>query len=167
MRKYKRLTDEEKAYIREHLPRSTYAQVARELDRRRNTVAEFAHRNGIEHSEAAVRLACSAYIKNQSSRDREARMKKMSETRKEMFAKECRRAKWGIAQQTKLRVCAAAPSKVMQARYNLERQHNYVLEDCRAFNASPYNIYYDSETKRTPNEAYYTEKYGFKFIPLN
>ena len=90
MRKYKRLTDEEKAYIREHLLQSTYAQVARELDRRRNTVEEFAHKNGIKHSEAAARLASSANLRKQSSRDREARIKKMSKTRKEIFARERR-----------------------------------------------------------------------------
>ena len=167
MRKYKRLTEEEKAYIREHAPKSTYAQVARELGRRYNTVTYFARQNGTGHSEAAFRLACGAYIKNQSSRDREARMKKMSETRKEMFARERRRAKWGMEQRTKLRACAAAPHKVVIARYYLKNQHSYVLEDCRAFSASPYNVYYDSETKRSKNEAYYTEKYGFKFIPLD
>ena len=161
MRKYKRLTDEEKAYIREHLPQSTYAQVARELGRLSATVAWFDRKNGIGYSEAAVRSIRGANFRNENNRAREARMKKMSETRKEMFAKERRRAKWGLAQRTKIRACATAPSKVIIARSNLKIRHNYVLEDCRAFNAPPYNIYYDSETRRSKNEAYYTEKYGF------
>lgn len=167
MRKYARLTDEEKAYIRKHLPQSTYAQVARDLDQRYATVVHFAHHNGIENSKAAVRSACGAHIRSESSRDREARFKKMAETRKETFRKERLRAKWGLGQKTKIRACAAASKAVMVARYNLKNQHNYVLEDCRAFDANPYNVYYDSETKRTPNEAYYAEKYGFKFIPLD
>lgn len=167
MRKYARLTEEEKAYIREHLPHSTYAQVARELDRRYATVVDFAHRNGIENSKAAVRLACGAHVRNESSHDREARFKKMAETRKEMFRKERRRVKWGLEQRTKVRTCAAASKAVMTARYNLKNQHSYVLEECRAFNGNPYNIYYDSETRRSPNEAYFTEKYGFKFILLD
>lgn len=167
MKEYNKLTDEEKTYIREHAPKSTYAQVARELRRRYTAVAYYARQNEIENSKAAVRLACSAYLGNESSRDREARFKKMAETRKEMFRKERRRAKWGLEQRTKIRACAAASKAVLVARYNLKNQRNYVLEDCRAFNASPYNIYYDSDTKRSPNEAYYTEKYRFKFIPLD
>lgn len=167
MRKYNKLTDEEKTYIREHAPKSTYAQVARELNRRYATVVRFAHHNGTENSKAAVRLACGAYIRNESSRDREARFKKMAETRKEMLRKERRRVKWGLDQRTKIRACATATKAVMVARYNLKNQHNYVLEDCRAFNANPYAVYYDSQTKRSSNEAYYAVKYGFKFISLD
>lgn len=167
MRKYARLTEEEKAYIREHLPQSTYAQVARELGRQSTTVIWFARRNGIEHSKAAVRLACGAHLRNESSRDRAARFKKIAETRKEMYRKERRRVKWGLERRTKINACATAPNKVIVARHHLKSQRSYVLEDCRAFNGNPYNVYYDSETMRSPNEAYYTEKYGFKFIPLD
>lgn len=166
MRKYNKLTDEEKAYIREHLPQSTYAQVARELDRRHATVAYFAHQNGIENSKAAVRSACGEHLRSESSRDREARFAKMAETRKNIIAKERRRVKWGLEQRTKIKACAM-PRDVRVVRYNLRARCDYVLENCRVIGGDPYNIYYDSETRRSPNEAYFAEKYGFKFTPLD
>lgn len=166
MRKYNKLTQEEKAYIREHAPKSTYAQVARELGRLPATVIYFAHRNGIEFSKDAFRSALGANFRSESSRDREARFRKLSQTRKNIIAKERRRVRWGLEQQTKIKACAM-PRDVRVCRYNLRARCDYVLENCRILGNDPYAIYYDSETRRSPNEAYFTEKYGFKFIPLD
>lgn len=158
-------SEKEKAYIHEHLPRSTCAQVARELGRGKSGVAKYAKRNGIHYDQGKVEQIKAGDIKPEK-RGKEWR-KKISESRKEIFRKERMRLKWGLAQRTRLSI-DRMPRKTKDVRLQLKYRCDYVLEDIRhSQNANPYNIYYDSETRRSPNEAYFAEKYGFKFIPLD
>lgn len=162
MRKYNKFTEKEKAYIREHLPQSTYAQVARDLGRPAVSVLQHARAHGISHNKALANR-----IKGANLEHSERLNAKVSEAIQEKYRKERLRLKWGLEQKTKWRV-GRAPKRVVVARSRLKCNYNYVLENLQlCYDANPYAIYYDSETRRSPNEAYFTEKYGFKFLPLD
>lgn len=163
MKKHTKLTDEEKAYIREHLPQSTCVQVAKRLGRTPSAVAKYAKRHGVSYNKALVAQIKAANITSVNWSEEHA--KKISDAIKEKFRKDRRRLNWGLEQKTKWNV-ERLPRAITDARARLKWRHNYVMDDLRIRHDDPYNIYYDSETKRTPNEAYFTKKYGFKFIPL-
>lgn len=158
-------SDKEKAYIRKHLPQSTCAQVARDLGREKSGIAKYAKRNGIPYDQRKVEQIRAGDLKPEN-RSKEWR-EKISKSRKEIFRKERMRLKWGLPQRTRLSV-DRMPRMTKDVRLQLKYRCDYVLEDLRhSQNADPYAVYYDSETKRSKKEAYFTEKYGFKFIPLN
>lgn len=165
-RKPVRITEEEGAYIREHLPHSTYTQVARDLGRHRNVVSYYAARHGIPYSKEAGRRAATEACSLAWRTKGESISKKMSETKKEIFRKERMRFRWGLEQKTRYTV-KPMPERIRMARRDLKRRRDYIMEDCHFFDSDPYVIYYDSQTRRTPNEDYFAEKYGFKFLPLD
>ncbi len=165
-RKPVRITEEEDAYIREHLPHSTYTQVARDLGRHRDTVSDYAARHGIPYSKEAGRRAATEAFWLAWKIKGESISKKISETRKEIFRKERMRIRWGLEQRTRC-VVKPMPKRIRMARGELKRRRDYIVEDCHFFDSDPYVIYYDSKTRRTPNEDYFVQKYGFKFLPLD
>lgn len=164
----KTLTEGEKTYIREHLPRSTYSQVARDIGRNVSCVWRYAQRNNraasIEEGKAARRKALELYYTEENKRLHNEKIKK-SIVR--MIKKEHLRVRWGLEQKTNRRI-DLAPYYIKRIRYRLKKQMNYVTQECRNHRRGDmYAIYYDSETRRSPREDYYTRTYGFKFIPLD
>lgn len=165
-RKPVRITEEEGAYIREHLPHSTHIQVAKDLGRHRNTVSYYAACHGIPYSKEAGRRAAAEACSLARKTKGESISKKISETKKEIFRKERMRVRWGLEQKTKYTV-KPMPKRIQTARKGLKRRRDYIIEDCHFFDSDPYVIYYDSKTRRTPNEDYFAKEYGFKFLPLD
>ena len=65
----------------------------------------------------------------------------------------------GEKQQTKRRI-SRLPSKTYGRTFYLRSKYNYFSDGT---GKHPDVLYYDSETRRAPNEEYFTRKYGIKF----
>ncbi len=162
-----RITEQEQQYIRDHAPHSTYAQVARELGLKHNSVAWWARMHGVPYNEDAVRAALVASARS-SAADQEKSQKKyrkMSCIRKEMYRKERMRDKYGLTRQTNLKLCSI-PAYIVDFRWRSKCRNGYILQDCRPADSDPYVIYYDENTLRYKNEARMAERYHVRFEPI-
>lgn len=94
-----------------------------------------------------------------------ASLKKRSEDRKEMIAKEKRRIIYGLERKTSLKVVVMKP----YTRSQIARRHNamkrgYLLDaDCSEGQPGRYVIYYDDETERSAKFEANCIKDGFTF----
>lgn len=66
----------------------------------------------------------------------------------------------GLAQNTKMKI-SLVPQKTRYAINSLKTRYNY-FQDKKV--GGDYTLYYDSETRRTPNEQHFAEKYKLKFV---
>lgn len=163
-KKYRRLTEEEKQYIRERAPHTTYVQVARELGVRAHAVDQWARRYGIRsnidevhrvRSEAAKRLASIRYDVN----------KKISASRRETYRKERLREKYGLDLHTSCNI-RRIPTRIKRFRVNAHSSHRYIMQDCRFTDSDPYVLYYDENTRRYKNEELMSKRYHIRFEPI-
>lgn len=92
----------------------------------------------------------------------EATRKAISETRKKIFRSERRRMMAGEAQRTKLKI-NLLPRSTQYVVARLKNRLAYFHADGDPF----LTLCYDQQTRRTPNEAYFTEKYGIRFVPAD
>ncbi len=165
-RHLRRLTDEEKAYILEHLPHSTYTQVGVDLGRNISTVRLFAVANGISYNKDVAHRRCSENAKRLWQTRRESLRAALSKSVREMIRKERMRENWGLERKTKF-VFKRMAGRQSYVKSYLKRNYDYLVHSGNKPDVDPLVLYYDSETKRTPNEAYFAEKYGFTFLPLD
>lgn len=84
----------------------------------------------------------------------------MSEQRKAIFRSEMRRFMSGEPQRTKTHL-RIVPPKTRQALWKLCMRYNY-FQGKRG--DTSLRLYYDAETRRAESEAYFTKKYGIKFV---
>lgn len=75
------------------------------------------------------------------------------------YRKEYFRANSGMPTKTKLKL-QRIPRNVQHALWCLRTKYDYSSD---ASIGGPYTLYYDSQTRRNPREAYYTCRYGIKF----
>lgn len=131
-------------------------EIAKELGVGKSTVARWARRLGVHHTqETIMRLQSETFRKLDYTRrhlDYEAIHKKRSRTRR----MEEWRVMSGLPQQTKFKV-KVIPNRVYKAMWHLKDKYNYFFE------ADSATLFYDSQTKRRPNEQYYVSKYGIRF----
>jgi predicted transcriptional regulator len=64
----------------------------------------------------------------------------------------------GLRQHTKLRI-RRMQRKALTAKMYLRTKYNYFYSD-----GEPFVLCYNNETRRHPNEQYYTDKFGFEFV---
>jgi len=69
------------------------------------------------------------------------------------------RANSGMPTKTKLKL-QRIPRNVQHALWYLRAKYDYFSDSPIG---GPYTLYYDSQTRRNPREAYYTCRYGIKF----
>lgn len=89
---------------------------------------------------------------------REERARRAGKGRKALFEKERKRLRWGMPQQTKLKVIQE-PRKTHMAMTRLTGIYHYFV-DCRY----PFTVFYDEQTRRTTKEDYFKKKYGLRFV---
>lgn len=93
----------------------------------------------------------------------ESLLKKKAETIKKKYRMERFRMMSGLPQETKWRV-SLIPKRIRGAMWRIVRKYNYFKPD-----TDTCTLYYDSQTKRLPNdykynEEYYIKKYGIEFV---
>lgn len=132
------------------------SEIAKELGVGKTTVARWARKLGLHHTQDTIkRLQEKATWKLDYARrqlDYKAIHKKRSRTRK----MDGWRVMSGLPQQTRFKI-KVIPKRVYQTMWTLSNKYNYFFETDSA------TLYYDSQTKRRPNEQYYIDKYGIKF----
>lgn len=89
---------------------------------------------------------------------REEHARRSGEGRKALFEKERQRLRWGMPQQTKLKVIQE-PKKTHMAMNRLTGIYHYFV-NCRY----PFTVFYDEQTRRTTKEHYFEKKYGLRFV---
>ena len=137
-------------------PTMSSSEIAKELGIGKTTVARWARRLGVHHTqETIMKLQDKTSWRLDYARrqlDYKAIHKKRSRTR--------RMEEWrvlsGLPQQTKFKV-KVIPERIYKAMWTLSKKYNYFFDRDSAI------LYYDSQTKRRPNEQYYVDKYGIKF----
>jgi hypothetical protein len=79
-------------------------------------------------------------------------MERKSQERKETIRKENLRVLYGLERKTRLKCIVMCPYTRRQTshRYNALKRGYLVMEDCTEQGGERYNIYYDSETERSP-----------------
>lgn len=85
--------------------------------------------------------------------------RKRSENVRKVWRMEYFRAMSGMSRRTQLNL-RLIPRRTSEAMYRLRHRRGYF--SCKG--SSPLVLYYDSLTERTPNEAYYAQHYGIRFL---
>ena len=88
----------------------------------------------------------------------EASREKLRKSRNRLIRMERRRILGGEPQKTRIYL-NILPLRVRQAKRNLCKRRGYFC-----FRDEPYTLYYDGGTTRSPEERYFTEKYGLRFM---
>ncbi len=122
-----------------------------------SSIIRCAKKNNLRHTEEA-QARIDAYVRRRrqegrASYDYSKLSLKVSKTRK----MEAWRARSGLKRKTKYKV-RITPKRIQQAMYHLYRKYGYFYDT-----VDNTTLYYDSETKRRPNEQYFADKYGIRF----
>lgn len=123
----------------------------------------------IDRVKTQMKLQHSENFKAKTDAERTKRLRKVAkemrqqitDSRNKTVKREMRRFLGGEKQKTKLkfrRVTKKAAAAMAQLKY----LYNYVYDN----DIETYVMYYDDETKRTPRERHYVEKYGITFKPM-
>lgn len=163
----RRMTEQDKQYIRDNLPHSTMAAVARAIGFTVPAVDLFARKHGIHFSEEAVQKARREAHKNWGPDvHNEEWRRNISEMRKEIFRKERLRDKYGLERKTRCNV-RRMPHAIRILRHNLLNYHRYIGEDCHSPESDPYVYYYDDQTRRTSREDVFARMHNMRFLPIS
>lgn len=141
-------------------PTMSLREVADKLHCGRSTVKRYADRNDLKYTPETENRLYEKSVMNNIRRClaiRSIDYAKMSRSRKQLFQMEYARELAGLNRKSHLRL-SRVTSKARVVIWRLCKVYDYYYD--RDY---PWIIWYDSETKRNPNEGYYTEKYGIKF----
>lgn len=163
-KKYRRFTEEEKQYIRERAPHTTYVQVAKELGICARAVNQWAQTHGVHSNIDEVRRARSKFAKSLALRKNDINQK-ISASRREMYRKERLREKYGLNPHTSCNI-RRIPTRIKRFRENAHRLHEYIMQDCRFTDSDPYVLYYDENTRRYKNEELISKRHHIRFEPI-
>lgn len=144
--------------VRKHYPTMTAREISVMFGYSKTRVTTWAERLGVRHDDATeerirqekLRRLAVARLHTDRKAAAEKRMKKRKYDELRVMS--------GLKPLTRLKMRTIHPS-AYKSRWYLEKRYGYFTVD-----GEPYSLYYDSETRRCRNEAYYTEKYGLKFI---
>lgn len=143
------------ASIKKLYQNHSQSAIAKMLGVSRYVVATYARENGLQHRNGL--LSDLRVLSGKQSVMSDEGRKRLSELRKRQYKSERRKKTFGLQQETKFRVCLLS-SKARGARAYLCYKRGYFFCD------DEWLLYYDEQTKRTPNEQRYTEQYGFRFV---
>lgn len=144
--------------IRKMWPTMTAKEIAEKTGISKSVIIRWRKRLGVEHTpETMLRISAKRANILDAARNDKACQAKRTSTLKHVRRMEEIRFMSGMKQKTRLRI-KVLPDKVYNALWNLEKKYNYFFETNAAV------AYYDSLTNRNPNEAYYTKKYGIRFV---
>lgn len=149
-----KLPEETISKIRELYPTMTHREIARALGISKASVDKYAKKMGLDHTSLSrSRIAESARRKRT---DAERRL--LSERRKAIYKSERRKKVLGIPQKTRYYV-SLLPSHAQRVRNHLCNKRGYFF--CAD---DDWTLYFDEETRRSPNETYFQERYRFRFV---
>lgn len=180
-------TPEGIAFVREHIGDMSNSAIARHLNVSPKTVYVYAKKYGIrramsrsERIREAVRRDYITKSQSQIAREQHCTVKTVQNAVKEMglvYTDEIKAArvasnaqrnkcrykmeKWrvfmGMKQETRLHLCLRRKGSTSRYYYLIYRR-NYFLAK-----RGDTTLWYDKETRRSPKEAYYTERWGIRF----
>lgn len=148
--------------ILELFPTMSSSEISAELGVHVSTICDIAHRHGVKRTEEARRRLeerrvskLKAWAQTPEARER---FVAGAQTRKRQYKMERLRMMGGQQQQTDVRLWIF-PDRVRYAILNLRQRYGY------RYTINSYTLRYDAQTRRCPNEARFTEKYGLQFLP--
>lgn len=160
----KRISKEEYArrvcIVREHFPTMTERMIVARFDIPLTSIHRIVVKYGFVHSPEFQRKLTEDSVRRMRALHADKNVqKKINDIKRRQYIMEKFRVLSGLPQKTNIRVKVLS-KHLNCARANLRSRHNYFVVK----GDDPLVICYDSKTRRTPNEQYYSEKYGFKFI---
>lgn len=119
----------------------------------------WAQRLGLKHTPETEQRLKDKMVKSSVGARNEESHKKASITWKKNRRLDELRVMSGLPRETKFHL-KRYPQKTRLAIWHLERRYNYFRDEEVG---GLYTLFYDEETKRTPREQYYIDKYHLKF----
>ena len=144
--------------VRRYYPTMTAREIAVKFGYSKARVTVWAERIGVRHDAATEERIRRERCERLAEARRHMDYKAAAEKRRKRREYDELRVMSGLKQLTRLRISSIRPASY-NSRWYLERKYDYFTVE-----GEPYSLYYDSGTRRCRNEAYFTEKYGLKFI---
>ena len=144
--------------VRRYYPTMTAREIAVKFGYGKTRVTVWAKRLGVRHDTATEERIRRERCERLAGARRHMDYKAAAEKRRKRREYDELRVMSGLKPLTRLRLAVIRPASY-KSRWYLERKYDYFTVE-----GEPYNLYYDSGTRRCGKEAYYTEKYGLKFI---
>ncbi len=146
--------------IRRYYPHYTASEIATMRPEgfkiSKSRVLEWAERLGVKHTpETLLRIRAKQQKNIRSAHTEEGIRKRIEKIRRTRLMENFRHNS-GIPQKTKLKM-KRIPQRYVRAAWHLEKKHGYIRT------TDYYTLWWDENTRRTPNERMYEQKYGFKF----
>jgi len=153
------ISDDIVGKIIELYPNHTSKEIAAKLNISRTTVNFYARKHNIQHTERLQEEMRRMQFQNLNSMQAiKKRREKIKTVKRRLYIMERFRVMSGERQKTKVRIStvSVATRKVISKYIN---EYGYFQVE-----GKPYNLYYDSETRRTKTEKYISGKYKLKFL---
>lgn len=120
-----------------------------------STIRQWARQLKLKHTPETIERRKERYKNNLQTPEI---ISKRSAKRRKTMRMERFRIMSGMRQQTKLRI-SILPKKTSNSIRRLVTLHNYFRSETDSL-----TLHYDEQTRRTPNEEYFSRRYGIKFI---
>ncbi len=157
-----RRRDEIYRIVRELYPTHTSVEIAKMTGLTLSQINNVARRAGVRHTADTYERIKAETLARLNSRDvKEKRIRKVRQT----YMADKFRAKSGMRQRTRVRFGRNITNAEGCIRKGLVHRYGYVYD--REY-GDLFALFYNSETKRLPEERerHYSEKYNFKFLPM-
>lgn len=152
------ISEEHKSEIIRLYPTMSVLEIADHLGLNRGSVAWQANKLGLKHDDKTIKRFQKERNENLRSYWNEDKYAMRGKRQHLLYKREELRVMSGKPQRTNLRL-RKMPKKALYAKMYLKKAHNYFYSK-----GEPFVLCYDSETKRSKKEEYYTEKFGFQFV---
>lgn len=144
--------------VRAYFPSMSPSEIEEQFGIARYAVQYTAKKIGVSHTpETAERLLQKKKENLKLGVTHEAQKKARAKRRRIYLSERCRVLS-GMGQKTKIRI-ATIPTRTAKALWRLRRSGYYTCLPGK----SPYQVYYDDATKRSPKEHLYIRRYGLSF----
>lgn len=136
-------------------------ELAKKIGKSQKYTCEMAKRLGLRHTEEekAEILESARHRMHAFNKSADFKRKRV-EAQRESIKKERLRMRYGLRQKTGMKL-SELPRNVIIVKCRLRGLRQYF-----DIEGEPYSVGYDSNTKRSPQEQYYTKRYGLEFFEV-
>lgn len=153
---YQPISEEVKERIKEMYRDMSDREISRALHLSKSTVGKYAKRMGLQHADGLIEAKMAH--REKPTKITESMRQRISARKKAVYESELRRKVLGLPVRTKYKYSLLSKSAKQACRYLCYGRGYFRDED------DDWVLYYDEETRRSPNEAYFLEKYRFRFV---
>lgn len=154
------ISDEHKAEIARLYPIMSVGEISDLLGITKSSVIWQAKKQGLAHNEETQKRIKEKKYSSLKKYWNEETYAKNGRRHHLLYKREELRVMSGKPQQTNIKL-RKLTQRALNAKMYLRKTHNYFYSK-----GEPFVLCFDSETKRSKKEEFYTEKFGFKFVSV-